>query len=82
MELNIRNVKNAKELETTNNDNTMSEEIPTPRTDAREWDWNEDCTLADDMIVPAEFARQLERDLAEAKTALELSNEQTKRAWE
>jgi chromosome segregation ATPase len=39
----------------------------TPRTDAREWDWHEDCSLVDDMIVDADFARQLERELAEAR---------------
>ena len=32
----------------------------TPRTDAQEWDWNEDCKPAEDMIVPASFARELE----------------------
>jgi len=39
----------------------------TPRTDAREWDWHEDCSPVDDMIVDADFARQLERELAEAR---------------
>jgi hypothetical protein len=39
----------------------------TPRTDAREWDWHEDCSPVDDMIVDANFARQLERELAEAR---------------
>ncbi len=39
----------------------------TPRTDAREWDWHEDCSLVDDMIVDADFARQLERELFDVR---------------
>jgi predicted RNase H-like nuclease (RuvC/YqgF family) len=42
----------------------------TPRTDAREWDWHEDCSPVDDMIVDADFARQLERELAKAQNIL------------
>jgi hypothetical protein len=37
----------------------------TPRTDAREWDWHDDRLLVVDMIVDADFARQLERELGE-----------------
>ena len=43
----------------------------TPRTDAQEWDWNEDCCPADDMIVSANFARQLERESAQYRAVLE-----------
>ena len=35
----------------------------TPRTDAQEWDYYEDCTPADNMIVFASFARTIEREL-------------------
>ena len=43
--------------------------MKTPRTDAAEWDYYEDCTPVDSMIVSADFARQLETELA-AMTAL------------
>lgn len=38
-------------------------ETPTPRTDAAEFDRDEDCSIPDDMIVTAVFSRQLETDL-------------------
>jgi hypothetical protein len=43
----------------------------TPRTDAAEWDYYEDCTPEDNMVVLADFARTLERRAiaAEAKLA-------------
>lgn len=43
--------------------------MDTPRTDAAEWDYYDECTPADNMVVLADFARQLERELA-AMTAL------------
>jgi len=46
----------------------------TPRTDAREWDWHDDWSLVVDMIVDADFARQLERELAEAKESWRFSS--------
>ena len=41
----------------------------TPETDSQEWDWDEDCSLDDPMIVTACFARKLEiqRDEWKAK---------------
>ena len=37
----------------------------TPRTDSAEFDWNEDCNPENAMIVTADFARQLKRELAD-----------------
>jgi len=42
----------------------------TPRTDGAEFDYMVNPRLV--WVVPAEFARELERELAAAKTALEL----------
>lgn len=41
-------------------------DTPTPRTDAQEFDWDEDCTPAEQEIVLASFARELERERNEA----------------
>lgn len=43
--------------------------MKTPRTDAAEWDYYEDCTPEDNMVVLADFARQLETEL-QSMTAL------------
>ena len=39
----------------------------TPETDSQEWDWDEDCSLDDPMIVTACFARKLEIERDEWK---------------
>jgi hypothetical protein len=39
----------------------------TPETDAAEWSWYEDCTPENEMIVPANIARKLERERDEAR---------------
>lgn len=36
----------------------------TPKTDTQSWDWYDDCTPEDPEIVPANFARELERENA------------------
>lgn len=43
----------------------------TPRTDKQAFDWSEDCTPAEDEIVLASFARELERENADLADALE-----------
>ena len=53
----------------------------TPRTDKNEWDWNEDCSLDDPMIVTADFARQLERELAEAKQLIASFEEEVNKGF-
>lgn len=49
----------------------MSEESKTPRTDALEFDRDEDCSIEDNMVVASADCRQLETELAEAKRELE-----------
>lgn len=41
----------------------MKTETDTPRTDKMQFDRDEDCALDDDMVVQANFARELEREL-------------------
>ena len=44
---------------------------PTPETDAAEWNWYDDCTPANEMIVPAALAKKLERERDEAQERIE-----------
>lgn len=48
-------------------EDTENTDRPTPETDAAEWNWYEDCTPENEMIVPAEFARKLERERDELR---------------
>jgi hypothetical protein len=62
----------------------MSTPTSTPLTDAAEFDRDEDCSIPDDMVVTADFARDLERRLAlaeqerdEARKALRVAVNET-----
>lgn len=46
-------------------------EADTPRVNAAEFDRDEDCSIEDDMIVTADFARELERENNRLKRQLE-----------
>jgi hypothetical protein len=46
---------------------SVTPETPTPETDAAEWSWYDDCTPENEMIVPANIARKLERERNEAR---------------
>ena len=43
---------------------------PTPETDAAAWFWYGDCAPEEEMIVPADLAKKLERERDEAREAL------------
>lgn len=40
----------------------MDSQIPTPRTNAQEYDWRDDGEPVDPMVVPASFAKLLETE--------------------
>ena len=47
---------------------------PTPETDAAEWFWYGDCAPEEEMIVPADLARKLERERDEAREQLRMAS--------